>query len=176
MTQNANGQIPPKKTPPPLPRLCLRSQRPLQIRYHPFCTASTQSRRAGLLLTTRWSRVPSPRHLPGVETAGGIGEGLPAPTPAPAPTPHPPPLRPPALHHPKGGGTNIQRAVPVRLPLLAPCLSPRRRATGGPAPEGDAAGPGPAPSPGPPPDLDRRLPTITSTSGETFTTAESRGG
>lgn len=74
-----------------------------------------------------------------------------------------------SFFHLAGGGTNTQRAVPVRLPLLAPCLSPRRRATGGPAPEGDAAGPGPAPGPGPPPDLDRRLPTITSTSGETFT-------
>lgn len=73
------------------------------------------------------------------------------------------------LFHFAGGGTNIQRAVPVRLPLLAPCLSLHHRATGGPAPGKDAAGPDPGLGPGPPPDPDRRLPTITATSGGTFT-------
>lgn len=68
-----------------------------------------------------------------------------------------------------GGGTDIQRAVPVPLRLPAPCLSPHHRATGGPAPEKDAAGPDPALGPGPPPDPDRHLPTISTTSGETFT-------
>lgn len=66
-----------------------------------------------------------------------------------------------------GGGTNTQRAAPAPLPLLAPCLSLHHKAIGGPAPEGDAAGPGLGP--GPPPDPDRHPPAITTTSGGTFT-------
>lgn len=71
--------------------------------------------------------------------------------------------------HPTGGDTNIQRVVPVHLPRLARFPSPLRSATGGPAPEGDAAGPDRDPGPSPGPRHDRRPLVITAGNGEMFT-------
>lgn len=71
--------------------------------------------------------------------------------------------------HPTGGDTSTQRAVPVHLPLLTRFPSPPRSTTGGPAPEGDAAGPDRDPGPSPGPRHDRRPLVITAGNGEMFT-------